>query len=296
MSTPNPFIDIHNNTISTPIPETDLTPTETGFDPFSSLLATNPNENNDTNTNELKNGQVQLLDLHPAAFDQLTKILTLLQDQGVVSINNSIICQSITRGGTSILKCDVSQISSDLKLHISNPKKFVKIFKQLKTNNNIKVIDDDNEKRFLVIIGDATLHLTKQLDTVIEDSDPPDLSKAEPLGEVVKISKENKETIKVLQSGAEHVDILIKNNNPVGIYFPETGTLSFPGVKETVDKSTADLMLRSCSFLAIDSDEYLVYIGKLDDDYWMVTNCKIGIIDIFIMEKVSSVSDANLLM
>jgi hypothetical protein len=305
MSTPNPFMNTPSNPVPTPITESAPTPVDTGFDPFGSLMDTKTEEIKSAENEGLRPSQLQLLDLHPAAFDQLTKILVLLQDQGVISINNSVICQAITRGGTSILKCDISQISADLQLHISNPKKYVGIFKHVKSNSNIKVIDDDEQKRYLVVIegpGGLTCHLPKQLDSVIEDSTPPDLSNAEPLGDeahrVIKISKEIRDTIKLVmsRSGEEYVDILIKDNNPLAIYFPGTAVMKFPEVTEDIDDTNADLILRSYSFLIIDSDEYYVYIGKLNDDYWMVTNSKIGIIDVFLMENIQAVSNDNMLI
>jgi hypothetical protein len=288
--TPNPILDN---------PILDFTTTATNN--TSPLMETPPTEtplfgNFTPNTSaELLPSQIELLDLSPAKFDQLTKILGLLQDQGVIAINNSIICQGLL-GGTTILKCDISQISPNIELHISSPKKYVRLFKFIKGTGNIKIIDDDEQKRYIIINNEMKILLPKQLDSVIDNLTPPDLSGVQLIGKPIKITKDLADSFKNFKSGTDHIEILIKNNNICSVYFPETAIINFPDVKENVDETSADLILKSFNFLTVDSDEYDICIGKQNNDHWMLTSSKIGIIDVFLMEKLEEESHENLLI
>jgi hypothetical protein len=282
--TENPILDFTNSIQSPPV---EVTPPVQEVPLFGNFTTAAPTE--------LLPSQIELLDLSPAKFDQLTKILGLLQDQGVIAINNSVICQGLT-GGSTILKCDISQISPNIELHISNPKKYVRLFKFIKGTGNIKIIDDDEQKRYIIINNEMKILLPKQLDSVIDDLTPPDLSGVQLIGKPIKITKDLADSFKNFKSGSDHVEILIHNNVICSVYFPETAIINFPDVKEKIDETTADLILKSYTFLAVDSDEYDVCIGKQNNDYWMLTSSKIGIIDVFLMEKIEEQSRENLLI
>ena len=91
---------------------------------------------------QLNEHQKKICELSPAHFDQFVKILSLLEGNEIIIIENSHITQEINKG-TAILSTDISQlIGPDINLHILNPVKYLRLFKMMKGNNNIEIIDD----------------------------------------------------------------------------------------------------------------------------------------------------------
>jgi hypothetical protein len=250
-----------------------------------------------TSSNLTRSGQVELVSISPADFDQLTRILAILMDQGSITITDSIICQAIPKG-TTILKSVISSIVKNLNLHIANPKKAIKSFKSIK-GGDVKIIDDDEQKRYLV--GNETIlaFLPKQLDSVVKSLNPPDLTGFQILGDegfqVIHIDKELRDLIKTNSAGSETQDILFRGMNACAIYIPETAIININGNKEPIDETNADLILRTHSFLLADSENYEILIGKIDDSYYMITNSKIGTIEVSVYENLNDVSTANML-
>lgn len=274
--------------------------TENIANPFGGMITDTVEETAPEMAAPLAQSQKVIASLSPAAFDQMTKILVMLQDQGMISIVGGIICQAVNKG-TTILKCDITGIVGDLNLHISNPKKYVKLFKSIKGNKNVQIIDDEEQQRYIVLGEEVKLFLPKQLDSVIESMSPPDLSKAQllssnPSAPSIHIPKELKDTIKSFASGSEYIDILFRGSDASAIYIPETAVINFPNVKENIDETNADLILRSYAFIIADSDEFDLFFGKLGDDYWVLTNSKNGIVQISVMENTQEVSSDNLLI
>ena len=107
-----------------------------------------------------------ITEISPANFDNMTKILAVLckENNDTIMIRDSIIIQSNV---DNIIQADMSQILKNKKnetvsLDIIDPKKYVKLFSQFAGNNNIFIISDDENSRFIVTNGEIKLFLPKQ--------------------------------------------------------------------------------------------------------------------------------------
>ena len=235
--------------------------------------------------------------INPTKFDALTKILNVLDEQSVIVIDNSTINQSINKG-TAILTADVSELVGEkISVHILQPKKYLKLFKQIKGNNDVFILDDPSNERYIITNQDISLFLPKQLEKLAEENTPPDLSNAQEVGAVITCDKEERNTIVSFGREAKNIDLLIKDNQLKAVSIPELAVIKFKNyIKEQIDDTTADIKLRTSSFLAVDGEEYKIHLGKVDDQHWTVTHVNTGMINITILEPVNPVSDTNLLI
>jgi hypothetical protein len=243
---------------------------------------------------------IKMCELEPAKFDALTKLLSLLQEFNAITVNNGVIIQTINKG-TTLLYTSISKlIGQDINITILNPKKYIKLFKFVKGNNNVIIYDDPHAQRYIITNGDIKLFLPKQLeDLVLTTADLPDFSSAVTVGLPIKIDANYKNNIKSLIGGEDHVDLLFEEGQLKSLYIPDTAVYTFTAYvgKTSLDENNAELMLRSYSFGIVDGDEYTFTIGKLnDEDYWMVTQVNTGLVDVMVFEKIQAVTNANLLL
>jgi len=141
-----------------------------------------------------------LTSINPAEFDSLIKILNILEKQDAIIIEDSKICQSINKGAT-IISTDLEDIiGKNINMHMA-----------IKGNANVDIIDDDEQKRYVVTNGIVKVFLPKQAEELSVDSRPPDLSTFAPIGKSVEISKLGE---------SEYCELLVHQNQMKGVYIP----------------------------------------------------------------------------
>jgi hypothetical protein len=241
--------------------------------------------------------QTILCKLPPAKFDALVKTLNVFDQQTPISVVDSKIEQSINNG-TAILSCDITDIAGKINIDILTPKKHIKLMKSIKGNNDVFIIDDTVNKRFVITNGDIKIFLPKQIENFKPSSisNIPDLSSISLMGQTIIIDKDIKNIISSLID-TDHVDLLIYGNQLKGINVPDTAIYSFPQyVNEKIDDTTAELKLRSFSFLKVDGEDYQISLGNINSIYWLATVVNTGIINVNILETITAVSDETLLI
>lgn len=245
----------------------------------------------------LAEGQSFVCQISPVKFDSFAKILSVLDEHNIITINNSSLNQSINKG-TATLIADISElVGKDINLHILQPKKYLRLFKQMKGNNDIFVIDDPSNERYIITNIDISLFLPKQIEKLTEESSSPDLDSAEQIGTPIVIDKDERSIITSFGKEAKNIDLLIQDNQLKAVSIPELAVIKFKKhLKENIDDVNADLKLRTCAFLLVDGEEYTVYLGKLNEQNWVITYVNTGLITITVLEAVELVSDQNLLI
>jgi hypothetical protein len=245
-------------------------------------------------------GQSVVSRFSPAKFDAFVKVLNVLDDKNIIVIDQSRICQSINNG-TAILMTDISGLIDDsnnkINLHVLNPKKYIKYFKNMKGSSDIYIIDDPNGQRYIVTNGDVMIYLPKQIEEFERDAAPPDLTAANLIGAPIDIDKDTRNTIISMSSETSHIDLLLHQNQMKAVYIPELAVFSFKQfVADQIDDSKAELRLRSYSFLNVPGEEYRVTLGEVQGNYWITTLVNTGFIAVHIIESLQPVSDENLIL
>ena len=234
----------------------------------------------------------------PAEFDSFAKTLSILSDGPVISIDESKIRQQY-KNGIAILLTDISQIfnKKQISFSILNPKKYVRLFKNLKGNNKVVIVEDVQNQRYVITNKSIKLFIPKPIDETLEDIAVPDLSNSEPLGTTIKLDKETAGQISGLTSNSETgIEFLIHNNTTKGIYVPDTAVYLFPNyVDENIDETSAELQLKSISFLSVPADNYEITLYKTGDKYWLIQKANTGITEITTLEELTPVSDEILI-
>lgn len=245
-------------------------------------------------------GQNLICKISPGKFDAFIKILSVLNEKNVIIINNSQICQSINNGSAIVTANIASLIDSQnnaITLHILNPKKYLKYFKNIKGEADIHFIDDMNNERYIVTNGDMSIYLPKQIEALEQDAVSPDLTTAEPIGQTIEIDKEVRAIITTMASDSPSIDLLLHSNQLKGVYIPETAVYSFKDyIKDQIDDTNAELKLRSYSFLQVPGDTYKISIGKIGGTLWSLTFVNTGLVTISVLENLQPVSDDNLII
>jgi len=245
-------------------------------------------------------GQNLICKISPGKFDAFVKILSILNEKNVIIINNSNICQSINNG-SAIVTANLSNLidssNTSISLHILNPKKYLKYFKNIKGDADIHFINDAKNERYIVTNGDMSIYLPKQIEALESDATPPDLSMAEPFGQTVEIDKEVRSIITTMASDSPNIDLLIHDNQLKGVYVPEIAVYSFKDyIKDQIDDTNAQLKLRSYSFLQVPGDTYKVSLGRVGNTIWSLTFVNTGLVTISVLENLQPVSDENLII
>ena len=253
---------------------------------------------NGNDSNIISDDDVVLKKISPAKWEALIDILEFLtkdSDESVV-ISNSIIMHQLKSG--SILKADLKEVfdNQNIDLHISSPKKWVRLFKMFK-NENVYIIEESN--RFIVTNGQTKLFLPRQLNTVVSQLEFPDFEQTRNIANQI-IQKESRDKIINLSKGLSYIEFLIKDNNIKIVNIPNTALFIIPEFMKdpeirSLSVDNADLLLRSSTFLPYPAETYQIIIGinNLNDKYFMVSSCKTQLISIEIYEVLNDATGIN---
>lgn len=249
-------------------------------------------------SNIISDDDVVLKKISPAKWEALIDILEFLtkdSDESVV-ISNSIIMHQLKSG--SILKANLKEVfdNQNIDLHISSPKKWVRLFKMFK-NENVYIIEESN--RFIVTNGQTKLFLPRQLNTVVSQLEFPDFEQTRNIANQI-IQKESRDKIINLSKGLSYIEFLIKDNNIKIVNIPNTALFIIPEFMKdpeirSLSVDNADLLLRSSTFLPYPAETYQIIIGlnNLNDKYFMVSSCKTQLISIEIYEVLNDATGIN---
>lgn len=246
-------------------------------------------------TPTLEPGQSVICQMAPGKFDAFIKVLSLMDDKGIINIENSQICQNINNN-TAILHTTVASLvgTEQLNLHILSPKKYLNAFKAIKNNSDVFIIDDTVNSRFIVRSGSIKLWLPKQLESFSKDAQAPDINKMEPIGTGVTIHKEERNAITALMRESNNITLLVHQQQLKGFSIPEMLEAPFKMFEDAeVSEANCEKKFTSYSFLCIPTDsDTNVYLAKLDDNYWLISKINTAIIDITVMEPINIAEDA----
>lgn len=242
--------------------------------------------------------------ISPAKFDSFLKVLNVLisdkSSNDSLIIKDSMVTQNVS---SAIVSSNIEDVFDGKKidLQIINPKKYLKLFKTFRNNNDIFIMDDVENSRFIISNGEIRLFLPKQIENLIETVKVPDLSNCEGLYSI-KIDKATRNIIIGLSNEAPYIDYLIQEDTLKGIHVPDTAIYLFSDYISDIkaaklDETNADLALRSTSFLSIPAEDYEIAIGKqADGTFISVTNCNTGFIKVDIYEFLEITTGGNILI
>lgn len=244
--------------------------------------------------------QAQLAEITPGKFDNLTKVLDILRQNksDAITIKSSYIYEGVSG---AVIVADVRKVFDDkaIDFQITDPKKHVDLFKSFKGNNNIFILDDPENTRFILTNGPIKIFLPKQVDQLVADTTAPDISKAETICQRI-INKDIRSEIKGLGKHSTSIEYLIQGQAIKAMHIPDTGIYRFeeyvkdPGVAK-LDETNADLVLKSEMFLPVESDNYKIHICKLPTgEFLSVTECNTGLVNMWIFEQLEDTTGGNL--
>jgi len=272
---------------------TDETSGEIPISPLSAVSSYKPDTENNL-----------ICQISPAKFDSLLKVLNVLvgdksSNESLV-IKNSTITQSISG---AIISSDIQEIfdSSKINLQIINPKKYIKLFRNFRNNNDVFILDDIENSRFIITNGEIKLFLPKQIETLVEEIKIPDLSNCAGLCSI-KVDKSTRGIIIGLASEANYIEYLIQDNLLKAIHIPEIAIYLFNDyIKDTkatkLDETNADLTLRSTVSFPIQAEDYEISIGKMPDgSYISATRCNTGFVKVDVFEPLEVSTGGNILI
>jgi len=247
---------------------------------------------------------VIICQISPAKFDSLLKVLGVLVSDK--SSNDSLIIKesNITQNVSgAIISSNVEEIFEGKKidLQIINPKKYLKLFKNFRNNNDIFILDDAENSRFIITNGEIRLFLPKQIETLVESVKIPDLSNCVGICNI-KVDKATRNIINGLASEASYIDYLIQDDLLKAIHVPDTAIYLFSDyIADTkaikLDETNADLALRSTAYFSIPAEDYEISIGKQPDgSYISAMCCNTGFIKVDVIESLEVTTGGNILI
>jgi len=245
-------------------------------------------------------GENLILTLSPAKFDIFSKTLTLFEKSAEsIKIQNSNILQKY---GPAIMTADITPLfEKEVDLEIVQPKKYIKLFKQFKSNEDINFIDDNSNNRYIITNNEIKLFLPKQAGVKEEDTLMPEFEDSESLFDI-KIEKDVAKQLIGLSGDVNYVEYLIQENKLKGIHIPDTAIYLFSDyTKEenakNLDETNADLTLRTGVFLEVPAESYQIHIGKLGNgNHFSFTECDTGLIKVSVYETLEVTTGGNLLI
>lgn len=252
-----------------------------------------------TNTSGAKENL--LVSFTPAKFDVLIKVLGLFdKSSDSIKIQNSNIIQKY---GPAVVSANVMTLfdNQSINIEIVQPKKYIKLFKLFKNNNNIDFIEDNSNNRYIITNGEIKLFLPKQAIAATDDTLMPDFDDCVGLYEV-KIDKETSKQLIGLSSDVNYVEYLIQDDKLKGVHVPDTAIFLFAdylidpkAVK--LDETNADQILRTGIFLTVPAEDYTINIGKLKNgNFFSITDCNTGVVHVSIIETLELSTGGNLLI
>jgi hypothetical protein len=242
--------------------------------------------------------------ISPAKFDSLLKVLGVLVSDK--SSNDSLIIKesNITQNiSGAIITSDIKEIfeGKKINLQIINPKKYLKLFKTFRNNNDIFILNDIDNSRFIITNGEIKLFLPKQIENLVESVKLPDLSNCTGMCSI-KVDKTTRNIIMGLATEAQYIDYLIQDNTLKAIHVPDTAIYLFSDYindpKATkLDETNADLALRSIAYFSILAEDYEIAIGKQPDgSYVSAMTCNTGFIKVDVIESLEVATGGNILI
>jgi len=245
-----------------------------------------------------------LAQITPAMFDGFLKVLKLVvgdaKGNDAVIIKKSVITQDV-KG--AVITANLKNIFNGLEvdLHIVNPKKYFKLLKTFKNNNNIFIIDDEDNARYLFNNGEIRLFLPKQVSDISDSVEIPDVSNIELVCQK-EIDKDSRDIIMGLASDVDYVEFLIQDDELKGIHIPDTAVYVFNEYLNdpkaaNIDETNADLTLRTSVYFPVDANTYKIFIGKRADGMYIAcTECDTGFLKIGVYEMLDQVTGGNILI
>ncbi len=242
--------------------------------------------------------------ISPAKFDSLLKVLNVLisekNSNESLIIKNSTITQSLSG---AIISSDIQDIfdSNKINLQIVNPKKYIRLFKNFKNNNDIFILDDIENSRFIITNGEIKLFLPKQIETLVEEVKVPDLTNCVELCSI-KVDKATRGIITGLASDADYIEYLIQDNLLKAIHIPDTAIYLFNDYindpkAAKLDETNADLTLRSTVYFPILAEDYEINLGRMPDaSYISATRCNTGFVKVDVYEPLEVSTGGNILI
>jgi len=242
--------------------------------------------------------------ISPAKFDSLLKVLNVLINEK--SSNDSLIIKdsTITQAFSgAIISSNIQEVFDNDKtnLQIINPKRHIKLFRNFKNNNNVFILDDSENSRFIITNGEVKLFLPKQMETLVEEVVIPDLSNCTELCSI-KVDKSTRNIIIGLASDVDYIEYLIQDDLLKAIHIPNTAIYLFneyindPKAAK-LDETNADLALRSTVYFPILAEDYELNLGKTpESNYVLVTRCNTGFIKVDVFEQLEVSTGGNILI
>jgi hypothetical protein len=242
--------------------------------------------------------------ISPAKFDSLLKVLNVLVSDK--SSNDSLIIKdsNITQNSSgAIISAGVEEIFEGKKidLQIINPKKYLKLFKTFRNNNDIFILNDAGNSRFIITNGEIKLFLPKQIENLVEAVKLPDVSNCTGVCSI-KVDKATRNIIMGLAAEASYIDYLVQDDLLKAIHVPDTAIYLFSDyindLKATkLDETNADLALRSVAYFSIPAEDYEISIGKQPDgSYISAMSCNTGFIKVDVLESLEVATGGNILI
>ena len=246
-----------------------------------------------------------IAELKPGDYDNFVKVLQILnkeKDDDIISIKES----TVTKGNSDcVIQADMSPVlvnneGKPVDIDIINPKRYIKLLEQFRSQDNIFIIDDDENSRFILTNGEVKLFLPKSDNELEKDVESFDIDDSETICEK-QIDKDTRRIIKNLAKDQDYIDYLIQDDELKAIYIPDTAVYTFSEYKndkntQNLDETNADLALRSSNFLPVESENYQLYILKKGDDYISLTDCMAGgKIAIRVSESLETATGGNLI-
>src|SRR6056297_815918 len=235
-----------------------------------------------------------IAELKPGDYDNFVKVLQILnkeKDDDIISIKES----TVTKGNSDcVIQADMSPVlvnneGKPVDIDIINPKRYIKLLGQFRSQDNIFIID-----------GEVKLFLPKSDNELEKDVESFDIDDSETICEK-QIDKDTRRIIKNLAKDQDYIDYLIQDDELKAIYIPDTAVYTFSEYKndkntQNLDETNADLALRSSNFLPVESENYQLYILKKGDDYISLTDCMAGgKIAIRVSESLETATGGNLI-
>jgi len=288
------FVESSNPFDTTPEDMSEITPIEVSeASPVVSITNFKPLEEN-----------MIISQISPAKFDSLLKVLNVLVSDK--SSNDSLIIKesNITQNVSgAIVSSNIEEIfeGKKINLQIINPKKYLKLFKTFRNNNDIFILDDPENSRFIITNGEIKLFLPKQIENLVEAVKLPDLSNCTGLCSI-KVDKASRNIIMGLANEAQYIDYLIQDNLFKAVHIPDTAIYLFSDyvndLKATkLDETNADLALRSIAYFPILAEDYEIAIGHMPDgSYVSAMSCNTGFIKVDVIENLEIATGGNILI
>jgi len=235
-----------------------------------------------------------MFSLSPAKYDAFLKVLSLMESDQPIYIRNSAVTQNINNS-LAIAHTDLTPLlESQINLTIFDPKKYLRLLKVIKGDSDVYFISDDINKRIKVVNENINVTIPKEIEELTENVELPDFTNFQPIGNPIELTSDHRNTIKVLKSDSDFVNLMIKDDQMVGIHIPETAIIIFDQFKGlNMDESSADLLLKTYCFLPITADKYNLFLGKdlTTNTYWLATICDTNITNINIYESLNEYSE-----